>query len=39
MTAGDRHVLITGASRGIGAALARAYAARGVRLSLTGRDP
>lgn len=33
-----RHVAITGASRGIGAALARAYAAPGVCLSLTGRD-
>jgi short-subunit dehydrogenase len=34
-----RHVLITGASSGIGAALARRYARPGVRLSLTGRDP
>lgn len=32
-----RHVLITGASSGIGAELARLYAAPGVRLSLTGR--
>jgi short-subunit dehydrogenase len=32
------HVVITGASSGIGAALARAYAAPGVRLSLLGRD-
>ena len=33
------HVLITGASSGIGAALARRYAERGRRLSLGGRDP
>jgi NAD(P)-dependent dehydrogenase (short-subunit alcohol dehydrogenase family) len=38
MTAAGRHVLITGASRGIGAALARVYAAPGARLSLAGRD-
>lgn len=31
-------ILITGGSSGIGAALARAYAARGVALALTGRD-
>lgn len=33
------HILITGASSGIGAALARHYARGGVRLSLGGRDP
>jgi short-subunit dehydrogenase len=32
------HVLITGASSGIGAALARAYAGPGIRLALFGRD-
>ncbi|MBI1208239.1 MAG: SDR family NAD(P)-dependent oxidoreductase [Azospirillum sp.] len=31
-------IVITGASSGLGAALARAYAAPGIRLALTGRD-
>ncbi|MGE0578450.1 SDR family NAD(P)-dependent oxidoreductase [Reyranella sp.] len=34
-----RHVAITGASSGLGRALAELYAAQGCRLSLAGRDP
>lgn len=34
-----RAAVITGASSGLGAALARAYATRGVALGLVGRDP
>ncbi|HEU0117906.1 MAG TPA: SDR family NAD(P)-dependent oxidoreductase, partial [Alphaproteobacteria bacterium] len=34
-----KHILITGASSGIGAALAKAYAAPGIRLSLHGLHP
>lgn len=33
-----RHVVVTGGSRGIGAAVARELAARGARLTLVGRD-
>ncbi|MCS7100894.1 MAG: SDR family oxidoreductase [Burkholderiaceae bacterium] len=33
-----RHAFVTGASRGIGAAIARALAARGARVTLAGRD-
>lgn len=35
---GGRHALVTGASRGIGAAIAAALVADGVRVSLLGRD-
>ncbi len=38
MNAGLRHVLVTGASSGLGRALARAYAAPGRRITLMGRD-
>src|SRR5690606_18853811 len=38
LLAKPRHILITGASSGIGASLAQAYAAPGIRLSLGGRD-
>jgi len=37
-TVPPRHVVITGASSGIGAALARYYARSGTRLSLLARD-
>ena len=33
-----KHILITGASSGLGAELARTYADPGVTLALTGRD-
>lgn len=36
--ASPRHILITGASSGIGAALAEAYAAPGIKLALLARD-
>ncbi len=39
MAAGPNHVAITGASSGIGAALARQYAKPGTRLSLLARNP
>lgn len=35
----DRRVLVTGASRGIGAAVARACAAAGARIAVTARSP
>jgi NAD(P)-dependent dehydrogenase (short-subunit alcohol dehydrogenase family) len=37
-TLADRHAVVTGASRGIGSAIAAALAAEGVRVSLLGRD-
>ncbi len=37
MELNDRHVVITGASRGVGAALAREFAAKGARLTLVAR--
>jgi NAD(P)-dependent dehydrogenase (short-subunit alcohol dehydrogenase family) len=39
VTLSGRHALVTGASRGIGAAIAAALAAEGARVSLVGRDP
>jgi NADP-dependent 3-hydroxy acid dehydrogenase YdfG len=35
---GDRHAVVSGASRGIGRAIAAALAAEGARVSLLGRD-
>ena len=35
----DKHVMITGGSRGLGLVLARQLAARGARLSICSRDP
>ena len=37
-TFSGRHAIVTGASRGIGAAIATAFAARGARVSLLARD-
>jgi NAD(P)-dependent dehydrogenase (short-subunit alcohol dehydrogenase family) len=34
----DRHVVVTGAARGIGAEIARSLAAQGARIGLVGRD-
>src|SRR2546423_1050322 len=39
MTVAGKGVLVTGAARGIGAALARELAARGARVSLVGLEP
>ena len=39
MSSGNRHVLITGASGGIGSAVALALADRSTRLTLVARDP
>ena len=38
LTFAGRHVVVTGGSRGIGAAVAREFAARGALLTLVGRD-
>ncbi|MEY4413014.1 MAG: hypothetical protein RIQ53_307 [Pseudomonadota bacterium] len=35
----DRVVLVTGGSRGIGLACARAFALTGARVAIAGRDP
>ena len=38
MDLNGRHVVITGASRGIGAAMAKSFAAAGASVSLVARD-